>query len=230
MGPRIFQVLRIRKKINLLTDHQALQPLLKRNRAHKQYSARLTRWLDRLSHFDVNVQYTAGKNIPLTDYLSRHPILTEHQAETSCENEEKEAEEEFVINQIYGLFEFNCTNGSITQHIQRQLSATKSDQSHRTKQTREQTNNRDSIQTFSPRNNIEPSNNTKLENKVPRMSKMDKVNGIDIEFIFKKRGHSPETNKLRSERNKILQPNRTRIVGKGSENERIQQYRPSQQD
>ena len=56
------------KKVYLLTDHQALQPLLKRNRAHKQYSARLTRWLDRLSHFDVNVQYIAGKNIPLTDY------------------------------------------------------------------------------------------------------------------------------------------------------------------
>ena len=230
MGPRIFQVLRIRKKVNLLTDHQALQPLLKRNRAHKQYSARLTRWLDRLSHFDVNVQYTAGKNIPLTDYLSRHPILTERHAETPCENEEKEAEEEFVINQIYGLFEFNRTNGSITQHIQRQSSASKSDQSQRTKQTREQTNNKDSIQTFSPRNNIEPSNSTKVENKVPQMSKMDKVNGIDIEFIFKKRGHSPETSKLRSERNKILQPNRTRIVGKGSENERIQQYRPSQQD
>ena len=176
------------------------------------------------------MQYTAGKNIPLTDYLSRHPIFTEYQAETSCENEEKEAEEEFVINQIYGLFEFNRTNGSITQHIQRKRSVTKSDQSHRTKQTREQTNNRDSIQTFSPRDNLEPSNNTNLENKVPRMSKMDKVNGIDIEFVFKKRGHSPETNKLRSERNKILQPNRTRIVGKGSENERIQQYRPSQQD
>ena len=49
------------KRVNLLTDHQALQPLLKKNRAHKQYSARLTRWLDRLSHFDVNVEYTAGK-------------------------------------------------------------------------------------------------------------------------------------------------------------------------
>ena len=55
------------------------------------------------------------------------------------------------------------------------------------------------------------------------MSKKDKVNGIDIEFIFKKR-------ELRSERNKILQPIWTRIVGKGSENERLQQYRPSQQD
>ena len=62
------------------------------------------------------------------------------------------------------------------------------------------------------------------------MSKMDKVYGIDIEFIFKKRGHSPETNKFRSERIQILQPNRTRIVGKGSENECLQQYCPSQQD
>ena len=62
------------KRVNLLTDHQALQPLLKRNRAHKQYSARLPHWLDRLSHYDVNVQYTAGKNIPLTDYLSRQSI------------------------------------------------------------------------------------------------------------------------------------------------------------
>ena len=60
------------KKAKLLTDYQALQPLLNRNRPHKQYSARLTRWLDRLSHFDVNVHYTAGKNIPLTYYLSRH--------------------------------------------------------------------------------------------------------------------------------------------------------------
>ena len=59
---------------------------------------------------------------------------------------------------------------------------------------------------------------------------MDKVNVIDIGLTFKKRGHSPETNKLRSEKNKILQPNRTRVVGKGSKNERLQQYRPSQQD
>ena len=70
------------KKVNLLTNHQALQPLLKRYKAHQQYSARLTRWLDRLSHFDVNVQYTAGKNIPLTDYLSRHPIVNTAENET----------------------------------------------------------------------------------------------------------------------------------------------------
>ena len=35
--------------IKLLTDHQALEPLIKRNRSNKTYSARLTRWLDRLA-------------------------------------------------------------------------------------------------------------------------------------------------------------------------------------
>ena len=55
------------------------------------------------------------------------------------------------------------------------------------------------------------------------------MNGIDLEFIFKKRGHSPETCRLYSERNKILQPNKTRIVGRGRDNERLQEYRPSQQ-
>ena len=31
------------KKVHLYTDHQALEPLIKRNRSNKQYSARLTR-------------------------------------------------------------------------------------------------------------------------------------------------------------------------------------------
>ena len=62
------------------------------------------------------------------------------------------------------------------------------------------------------------------------MSKMDKVNGIDLQFIFKKRGHSPETSRLRTERFKLLQPNKTRIVGKGGDNERILDYRPTQQE
>ena len=97
------------KTVNLLTDHQALQPLLKRYRAHKQYSARLTQWLDRLSHFDVNVQYTTGKNIPLTDCLSRFPIVNTAGNETENDvsgQTETESEDEFVINQIHGLFDF----------------------------------------------------------------------------------------------------------------------------
>ena len=122
------------KRVNLLPDHQALQPLLKWNRAHKEYSARLTRWLDRLSHFDVNLQYTAGKNIPLTEYLSRHPNIST--AESGPENgrneqQETEAEQEFVINQIHGLFEFIQTNGSKKEFAERTEPRNKSDQSQR---------------------------------------------------------------------------------------------------
>ena len=93
----------------MLTDHQTLQSLRKRNSAHKQYSARLARWLHRLSHFDVNVQNTAGKNIPFTEYRSHPPII--YICESEAENEtnrreETESEEEFVINQKYDLFDF----------------------------------------------------------------------------------------------------------------------------
>ena len=57
---------------------------------------------------------------------------------------------------------------------------------------------------------------------------MDKVNGIDMEYIYKKRGHSPETKRLWVEGNHVLKPDKTRIVGKGKDNEGIQEYRPSQ--
>ena len=62
---------------------------------------------------------TAEKNIPLTDYLRRHPITYDDATETERENNEgddTESEEEYVIHQINGLFNFNRTNGSITQH------------------------------------------------------------------------------------------------------------------
>ena len=39
------------------------------------------------------------------------------------------------------------------------------------------------------------------------------------------RGHSPETKRLWVERNHILKPDKTRIVGKGKDSERIQEYR-----
>ena len=57
---------------------------------------------------------------------------------------------------------------------------------------------------------------------------MVKVNCIDMEIIYKKRGHSPETKRLWIERNHILKPDKTRIVGSGKESERIQEYRPNQ--
>ena len=55
---------------------------------------------------------------------------------------------------------------------------------------------------------------------------MDKVNGNEMEIIFKKRGHSPDTDRIRMERNRTFRPDRLRIVGKGRNNERLQEYRP----
>ena len=57
---------------------------------------------------------------------------------------------------------------------------------------------------------------------------MDKVNGIEMELIYKKRGHWPETKRLWIERNHTLKPDKTQIVRKGKESERIQEYRPNQ--
>ena len=56
---------------------------------------------------------------------------------------------------------------------------------------------------------------------------MDRVNGIDMHFIHQKRGHSPETHRLWMERKQIVTPEKTRIVGRGKVNERLQEYRPS---
>ena len=62
------------KKVFLYTGHQALQPLIKRNRCNRQNSARLTRWLDRLAHFDIAIQHIAGSNLKFTDFLSRYSV------------------------------------------------------------------------------------------------------------------------------------------------------------
>ena len=64
------------KQVQLYSDHQALEPLLNRNKTNKQYSARLTRWLDRLNRFDISLKYTAGREIKFTDFIRRNPTKT----------------------------------------------------------------------------------------------------------------------------------------------------------
>ena len=78
------------KKVYLYTDHQALELLIKRNRCNKQYSARLTRWLDRLAHFDIAMQHIAGSNLKFTVNLSRNPV--------GGATPEDNYDEEYVIN------------------------------------------------------------------------------------------------------------------------------------
>ena len=92
-----------------MTDHQALEQLIKRNRSNKTYSARLRRWLDRLAHIAINVNHIAGKHLALTDYLSRNPIAP-------AQNDDV-YEEEYVINSIAPHYEFVSKFGCLSNHF-----------------------------------------------------------------------------------------------------------------
>ena len=70
------------------------------------YSARLTSWLDRLAHFNVNIKHFAGKHINLTDYLSRNLISKLVLIENY--------DEEYVFNFVISSLEFINTHCSIT--------------------------------------------------------------------------------------------------------------------
>ena len=89
----------------LYTDHQALEPLIKRNRCNKQYSARLTRWLDRFAHFDISIQHTGGSNLKFPDFLSRNPVKG-----ATAENKN---DEQNVINILTEQAELNLKYGRI---------------------------------------------------------------------------------------------------------------------
>ena len=106
-GLKHFRLYIYGKPIKLLTNHQALEPLIKRNRSNKTYSARLTRWLDRLAHFTINVRHIAvRKNLALTDYLSRNP--------TAPAQSDDVYDEEYVINNIVPHLKFMNRNGSLS--------------------------------------------------------------------------------------------------------------------
>ena len=72
---------------------------------NKQYSARLTRWLDRLNHLDICSKHTAVEEIKFTDIISRNP--------TEIPEPEENYEEEFVINAIAQLATVNARIGRI---------------------------------------------------------------------------------------------------------------------
>ena len=57
----------------IVSDHKALQSVLKSNKGNKTYSSRLTRWVDRLLPFDFSIVHTPGRTLGKADYLSRHP-------------------------------------------------------------------------------------------------------------------------------------------------------------
>ena len=139
---------------------------------------------------------------------------------------EIECEEDFVVDQIYALFEFNQASGSTKRYIERTTPRQKTDPSQHGIHMRERNQKNPSLETFTLSvsvNSYEPKSN-----KLPK-SRVDKVNGIETSFSVKKRGHSPEAYRLWLGRNQITKPQRVRIVGKRKDNERIQEYRSSQQ-
>ena len=93
------------KPIKLLTDHQALEPLIERNRSNKTYSARLTRWL---AHITINVNHIAGQHLAFTDYLSRNPSMPPQTDEAY--------DEEYVINIIMPHYKFISKHGCLSNH------------------------------------------------------------------------------------------------------------------
>ena len=57
----------------IVSDHKALQSVLKSNKSNKTFSSRLTRWVDRLLPFEFAIVHTPGRTLGMADYLSRHP-------------------------------------------------------------------------------------------------------------------------------------------------------------
>ena len=91
------------KSVQLNSFNQALEPLVKSNKANEQYSAQLTRCLDRLSLFELSSKYTSCEEINLINFIGRKP--TEHA--TPVDNYQKEN----VINTIARLAEITSVQG-----------------------------------------------------------------------------------------------------------------------
>ena len=162
--------------------------------------------------------------------MSRHPIIPTEIAQLENKADgltEAEAEEEFDLLEFNqkrlkrpkSLLEFNQKRGSIKRFTERNDTTEKFNQSQSGSNICERNRNTHLLKASPLLNSSIPNSFKTLPSS---SNKMDEVNGIDMDFIFKKRGHSPETKRLWIERNHILKPDKTRIVGKGKESERIQ--------
>ena len=90
MGIEEIPILPFRKGRTSIHGSPSIGILIKRNRCIKNFSARLTRWLERLGHFDISIQHIAGSNLKFTDNLSRNPV--------GGTMPEENYDEEYVIN------------------------------------------------------------------------------------------------------------------------------------
>ena len=214
----------------LYTDHQALEPLIKRNRCNKQYSARLTRWLDRLAHFDIAIQHIAGNNLKFTDYLSRNPV----EGATPEDNYDEEyviniLSEQAKLNAKYGqLFADQSDTSKRVTEIENGRSENKTEQQNNQSQTSRIFENKNGVnkinrneKSTSGQSDISASklscslnhqNVIQKKNLNTEITEMDRDNFYhwgatrEIMEINRRRNKSPETHKLVDLRNNLSKP------------------------
>ena len=58
------------EQVEIFSDYQALETLLKRNKINNRNSANFTRWLGKQNRFDISLKQTAGKENKFTDIIS----------------------------------------------------------------------------------------------------------------------------------------------------------------
>ena len=194
--------------------------MIKRNRSNKQYSARLTRWLDRLTHFDISIQHIAGSNLNFTDYLSRNPVG----GLTPKEN----YDEEYVINILAEQAELNLKYGQLfadqSKCSKRITERTKKNSEHKTKR---KTNQSQSNRTFENKSHVNETEQNKTTTSgqsdisTPKDSQTSNIENFDnmdrenfyhwgatreIMDIIRSRNNSPETRRLVEQRNALSRP------------------------
>ena len=207
------------KQVQLFSDHQALEPLLKRNKTNKHYSARLTRWLDRLNHFDISLKHTAGKEIKFTNFISRNP--------TETAAPEENYEEEFVINAIAQLATVNGRIGRIFDQSENSNTTNMHDTRYSWTGTRySKTNTNHSNLTANQINNaihdnckshteLKMDNNNNNRQIPDQFASNDKLKyhwGADDEImkIINRKDNSPETQELVERRIELTRPGHMR--------------------
>ena len=236
------------KRIRAFSDHQAVELLLKKNKSNKQYSARLTRWRDRINHFDITLKYTVEKEIKFTDLISSYPIEI-------AEPEEK-YEEDFVINAIAQLATVNYRIGRMFN----QLDFTKTPAMHDTRRTQTGTrcyklNNHSNFQLIANRINCFETNNYTLFQPESNQT-MSNITNIDcnqnldrfprdedgklkdhwgaedtIVRIIERRDKSPETRDLVEQRIALTKPGNMRHhYTKKLERQNIVPRRPDEEE
>ena len=71
--------------VYLYTVYQAMESMMKRNRAYRQKSSQLIKWLDRLAHCNLSIKIRAEKTSKHTEVLSTNP---KEEASTEANYEE----------------------------------------------------------------------------------------------------------------------------------------------